>query len=80
MRRVQLFDSIPVISWFHCHRRVEVILGGMKLTIDVEVYRLTDVDTRSLFSDKTDKTGPLLKSKKKMSRLSVVLRLGSLLF
>ena len=38
-----------------------------KLTIDGRVYRLTDVDTRGLFSDKTDKTGPLLKVKKEMS-------------
>ena len=38
-----------------------------KLTIDCRVYQLTDVDTLSLFSDKTDKWGPMLKVEKGMS-------------
>ena len=36
------------------------VLCIMELTIDGGIYRLTDMDTRSLCSDETDKTGPLL--------------------
>ena len=75
---------ILAITVFTCVWKViwgEKIWPPMSMCNDV--YPLIDVDTQSLFSDKADKTGPLLKSKKRRKRKKRGIRncdLGSVLF